>query len=307
MGGVQSENLWERLRLDLKVINDADFMSIAPAMAALHGLIEPHSEYQRHLKSLNFLFFEFQSRWEAQPEKSHELPLLNEFFFSDKMFQPTPSSDLFAPKQFLLGHCVDEKQGHPLLIQFLYLFLGQQIHLKLSPAHTADGLVIQWTFNDKTHFLHLGLSGRSLEKKELAVIFNSEYIKEKKSNQPAFEPLTPTQFFKNYLTSFLNHYLKHESDNQEMTREKIILWSAYLELEPNHLPYLRERGMTYFKRGDEEHARFDLIRYFNFTSIDEASVELKRAYYQLGGKSPEENPFNKKTPTTHLTTNNLLH
>ncbi|MEZ4872947.1 MAG: tetratricopeptide repeat protein [Bdellovibrionales bacterium] len=87
--------------------------------------------------------------------------------------------------------------------------------------------------------------------------------------------------------------LKSFESDEQIQRQKIILWSLYLELDPNHLPYLEQRGLAYYHQGETEHAKYDLTRYFNFSSIDEASVALKKAYYDVCGRHPDSQ-FSKR-------------
>ena len=226
-----------------------------------------------------------------------QLQTLVRFFLEERGYHFFSQQNHHFAKELLIHDCLQTRQGHELIGQFLFCFLGQQQGLELCPLNSQSRQVIQWTRAKEHSYVHLGLSGKILNNKEVVQLFNQEPAIDQ--NSKSLTGLSTKDFFLALIQQMLNHY--ETMANTE--REKIILWSAYLELEPNSIESLLKRGLSYYYLGNREHARFDLKRYFSFVKLDSASPEAKCAYFDLC----EGEGFAKKTQTTEFTVKNLLH
>jgi len=276
---------WEKLCLELKLLRTEDFGSLVPLCIGINSILWPKENLDSTIRQVQFLGFHLvktcedldePQRWEA----------LRRFVFEEKKFHiasarlPDWTDDLILMKPVL-----DDREGHPLPIVFLLLYLAHFLDLPMALLQARHHYLFKWVRSGKTVYLDLTNEGRALTDEELIQVLNR--------SSSSLEIWSAKQL----MTQYLELLLRTFETNQSLTHLHTTL-NLMLQMDDTNIAALGQRALLRQRLGYDRDALNDLKRYFSFVDPDQAPFELKQAWMELEAIPPEP-PARAPTDVLH--------
>ena len=272
----ESRMTWEKLKLELDLLNTESPTSLMPLVIGANSYLMPDEPFDKLYQQLSYMNYEIASQCESLCEEERLL-ILNDFFFSQKGFTPNVSQvSNQEPQNLLINYFLQLRQGHPILISIAYSHFAAQLDLPIYICSTKMPHILKWIRGkEKTTFIDTMANGQPLTYEDIIEIYNTE-TESNSISQNAFDILPARNVLSHYLNELYSQY------NSELCSfSPIEILNILIGLHPSHLKYLSARALVYKDEGDHKAALKDLKRYFSFIDRTSASPQLKMAYYEL--------------------------
>lgn len=274
---LESRITWEKLCLELDLIAKEEPKSLVPLMIGINSILRMDDSHDWCSRAINFMVYELAALCENKSE-SERLEILNSFFFDTRDFQiQNLTRKNVAPEQLLLKNVLEERGGSSIAILLVYLHLAKCLDLPIFAVNQPRAHVLKWVRGSKASFIDLAQKGRLMSEEELLELINRDigkigsHIEDQK-----LEVLSYKSLLLSYLQDLRGSY--RQLENRDLLHA---ILSMLLKIEPNNLKYLGERALLRKELGHHKEALQDLKRYFSFTDIKLAPLEIQMASREL--------------------------
>jgi regulator of sirC expression with transglutaminase-like and TPR domain len=138
----------------------------------------------------------------------------------------------------------------------------------------------------KASFVDLADDARLMTEEELLQLINRDLGRiGSVTEAPKLEALSFRSLLVQYLHDLRRIYINEKNDDLAHA-----VLSMLLKIEPTNLKYLGERALLRKQMGHHKEALQDLKRYFSFTDITQAPLEIQHAARELQALSVLSNP-----------------
>lgn len=269
---------WEKLNLELELLNTEEPGSLLPILVNFNRLIQPDENFESFQRQLNFMIYDLQSKTEGLCEEDR-FHILNDYFFDLKGYQTTslgttPCSIIDEHTWLLLSVCHNRK-GADLPVTLLYIHLATQLDLPAYLIHGPSHCILKWVRSGgQSQFIDVSRRAKLLTELEVLELVNrSQHLRD----SVACMDILPARHI---LALYLKNLYQNSIDTLARERRHLIL-NILLKVDPANLCYLEERSLLRKELGLHKEALSDLKRYFSFTDRQEASPHIKLAAVEL--------------------------
>lgn len=274
---------WEKLVLELKLLRNEDFGSLAALAVGINAVLWPKDSVETCLRQVQFLGFQILKACEGM-EEAERWETLRRFIFEEKGFQLSSARRQEVPEKEVLMKCVlEDRHGHPLPVVFLLLHLAHFLDLPVALIQARHHFLLKWVRSGKCIYLDLYNEGRALSDQEIIQVLNRSA-----SN---LEVWSAKQLMIQYL-----ELLMHTFEGNQNLAQLHVIYNLMLQMDDSNTSVLGQRALLRHKLGFTREALSDLKRYFSFVEKAHAPTEIQQAWLELES-APEPMP---RAPTDVL-------
>ncbi len=271
---IDSRITWEKLGLELDLLNTEEPTSLIPLLMATNSIMSPNESLENCVRIVSFLTYELVSQCdELTPDKRFEH--LTYFYFQLKGFKPFSGST----PSLLLKPVLTKRHGHPLPLALLYMHLARQIDLTIQLLHVKDLYIFKWVNGGHAHYFDFTSGCKSLCEADLVKLLNTGAELHSTNSGDRLARMTSYSLktlFVHYIETLMT-YLQSEGRLHQLH----ITLNILMRLDSSNLYILGQRALLRQKLGYAKEALHDLKRYFSFVDRDVAPLEIQLAFQQL--------------------------
>lgn len=275
---------WEKLTMELRLLRDEDFGSLAAISIAINSVLWPSENVESCFRHIQFLGFELLKDTEPLAE-AERWETLRRFFFDDKRFtisaarvQDVNEADV------LMKTVLSERAGHPLLLVFLLLNFTHLLDLPVALLQAKHHYLLKWVRSGKTIYLDVFNQGRALNDQQLIGVINRT-----SSNLEIYSA-------KDLVHQYLDLLAVAFGQSANLPQLHIV-YNLMLQMDDTNVTVLGQRALLRQRLGFKREARADLKRYFAFVDRAQAPADIRHAWMEL--ENLDEPPPRGPTDVLH--------
>lgn len=283
---LDSRITWEKLSLELELLSKEEPRTLVPLLIGINSLLKMDDSHDWCLRTVNFMTYELAALSEGKSE-AERFEILNEFLFRGREFRVQNMNRHSSTTEDLLIKPVLENRGGALIpTGLLYLHLANQLDLMICVLNQPAFHILKWVRGSKSSFIDLTQDGKVLDEEELLRVLSTCGAAQLKGADGIAQ--SETISFKDIMIAYL-HDLRaaYRRDNQLDLCHAAL--SMILKIVPTNLRYLGERAVLRKEMGHHKEAQQDLKRYFSFTDVSQAPIEIQNAARELTAMNSPNN------------------
>jgi regulator of sirC expression with transglutaminase-like and TPR domain len=243
----------------------------------------PNLEMGQYLDHLDGLAEAAKARDDARADPLVRMTRLNHLLFEEQGFHGNAENYYDARNSFL-NDVLDRRAGIPITLSVVYLEVARRIGLKLYGVGMPGHFLVKYKDDEREIFVDPFHGGRLLTEDRCREMIAEMYKGEMKF-QPAFlHAVTGKQILFRILQNLKAIYAR-ATDHHKMlgTIERMLL------IKPDAMTEIRDRGLSYFAKGQYGEARTDLEEYLRLSPLAEDAGEIKKRLTQLRQRQAQLN------------------
>ena len=220
----------------------------------------PELDIDSYLIRIGKMAAEIESRLSGDNNEPLSLiDLINNYLFVEQGFHGN-EDDYYDPKNSFLNEVLDRKEGIPITLSVIYLEIASRLGLNLTGVGFPGHFIVKYSGPGGEILIDPFNKGRILSEKNCQEILNGMYGGGVRFRREMLAPSTNRQILSRVLNNLKGIYVDSKNHRRALSVVELIL-----ELNPDSVSEVRDRGLLSYKLECFSQALHDLETYLNLS------------------------------------------